>query len=315
MKRRTFAARLAFAATAMPTAVRATVASSSMVRGIDDAGRAIVLDRPARRVVTLAPALTELVYAAGGGPAMVGTVLPNDAPPEAQALPVVGDALRFDVERLLGLRPDLVLAWHHGNPERALAPLEAAGITLFRLEPRRLDDVPVALERVGALLGTAPLAHEQARVLRAEIDAVRAAHRGATPVRVFYQVWSEPLMTLNGHHLVSDLIAACGGVNVFASLGPLVPQLSAESVLVANPEVFLTARDGFHDPSGLRRDADDPAYARWMRFRDLTPVRRRWLYALDGDLVARPGPRIAHGARAICAALDEVRRERAARPR
>jgi len=188
-------------------------------------------------------------------------------------------------------------------------------VTLFRLEPRRLDDVPATLERLGTLLGTAPFAHERAQALRAEIEAVRAAHRGVAPVRVFYQVWSEPLMTLNGRHLVSDLIAACGGVNVFAGLDPLVPQLSSESVLVARPEVFLTARDGFHPEAGVRRDPADPAYARWLRFRDLAAVRNRWLYALDGDIVTRPGPRIARGARAICAALDEVRRERAARPR
>jgi len=314
MKRRTVAAALVLAV-AVSSTVHAADAPLAPVRAVDDAGRAIVLQRPARRVVTLAPALTELVYAAGGASAMVATILPNDAPAEARALPLVGDALRFDVERVLSLHPDLVLAWHHGNPERALAPLEAAGVTLFRMEPRRLDDVPVALERIGALLGTGPLAHERALALRADIEGVREAHRGVAPVRVFYQVWSEPLMTLNGSHLVSDLISACGGVNVFAALGPLVPQLSTESVLAADPEVFLTARDGFHVASGERRDPDDPAYARWLRFRHLTAVRNRWLYALDGDLVTRPGPRIAQGVRAICAALDEVRALRAAGPR
>jgi len=285
------------------------------IRAIDDAGRTFVLDRPATRIVTLAPALTELVYAAGGGGAMVATVRPNDAPAAARALPVIGDALRFDVERLLALKPDLVLAWHHGNPERALEQLEATGVRLFRLEPRRLDEVATALERVGVLVGRGAIARERAAALRREIEDVRAAHRAAAPVTVFYQVWSDPLMTLNGQHLVSDLIAACGGRNAFAGLAPLVPQLSTESVLAANPEVFLTARDRFRGASGVRRDPADPAYARWQRFDQLTALRRGWLYVLDGDLVTRPGPRIALGARAICAALDEARRERTAHPR
>jgi len=308
MSRRALGAGLALVVS-IATAATAGEAPAP-IRAVDDAGRTVVLARPARRVVTLAPALAELVHAAGGGPAMVATVRPNDAPSEARALPLVGDALRFDVERLLALHPDLVIAWQHGNPERALAQLEAAGITLYRLEPQRLDDVAVALERIGTLLGTAALAHERAVALRREIAALREAHRGVLPVRVFYQVWNEPLMTLNGRHLVSDVLAACGGVNVFAALGPLVPQLSTESVLAAQPEVFLTAKDQAR--AAVERDAVDPAFARWQRFADLVAVRRRWFYVLDGDLVTRPGPRIARGVRAVCEALDEVRHERAA---
>jgi iron complex transport system substrate-binding protein len=278
---------------------------------VDDAGHTLALAAPARRVVTLAPALTELVYAAGGADALLATVRPNDAPPEARALPLVGDALRFDVERILALKPDLVLAWHHGNPERALAQLESLGVPLFRLEPRRLDEVPVALERVGALLGRSQAAHARADALRRDIDEVRAAHRAAAPIRVYYQVWAEPLMTLNGRHLVSDQIAACGGHNVFADLAPLVPQVSTESVLAADPEVFLTARDAFDAPDGMRRDPAATEWARWQRFPAVAAVRRGALYVLDGDLVTRPGPRIALGARAVCAALDAARRDRA----
>jgi iron complex transport system substrate-binding protein len=303
--------RLVVALASILFASQAAGAGGWPLRLVDDAGRTFTLAAPARRVISLAPALTELAYAAGGADAMLATVRPNDAPASAHALPLVGDALRFDVERILALQPDLVLAWHHGNPERALAQLESLGVPLFRLEPRRLDEVPIALERVGALLGHPEAARARAQALRHDIAEVRTVHRDAPSIRVYYQVWAEPLMTLNGRHLVSDLIAACGGRNVFASLAPLVPQVSTEAVLAADPEVFVTARDAFDAPDGMRRDPAAAEWARWQHLPAVTAVRRGALYVLDGDLVTRPGPRIALGARAVCAALDAARRDRA----
>ena len=281
---------------------------------VDDASRPFRLDRPARRVVTLAPNLTELVYAVGGGAALVGTVTLSTFPEEARAVPRVGDYQRFDIERILLLKPDLVLAWHHGNPGRELAQLAAAGLPLYHLEPRRLDDVPRALERVGELLGRAEQGHARAVALRSEIAELRRLHRNAESLSVFYQVWSSPLMTLNGRHIVSDVIALCGGRNVFADLPPLVPQLSTESVVAANPQVMLSAREDADAGPALKRGANDPAFAAWARYPSLDAVRRNWLYTLPGDLIARQGPRIVDGARAVCAALEEVRAERRTRP-
>ena len=287
--------------------VRAEVAQ------VDDAGRRIVLPRPAARVVSLAPSLTEIVHAAGGGAALVGANTLSDHPPAARALPRVGDAQRIDVERVLALRPDLVLVWRHGNTGRELAQLEAAGITLFQLEPRRLDEVPRAIERVGGLLGTDAAAREAARRLRDELDTLRRAHANATPVRVFYQVWPSPLMTLNGEHLVSDVIALCGGVNVFAGLAPLVPQVSVEAVVVADPRVIIASREAPGDSDGARREPAHPAFAAWARHPRMAAVRSGHLYSIAGDHISRQGPRVVLGAQALCGVLDEVRRERVGR--
>ena len=281
---------------------------------VDDASQTFRLDRPAQRVITLAPNLTELVYAVGGGATLVGTVTLSTFPDEARAVPRVGDYQRFDIERILLLKPDLVLAWHHGNPSRELAQLAAAGLPLYHLEPRRLDDVPRALERVGELLGRAEQGRTRAGALRDEIAELRRAHRNVDPVSVFYQVWSNPLMTLNGQHIVSDVIALCGGRNVFAELPQLVPQLSTESVVAANPQVMLSAREDADSGPVLKRGVNDAAFTGWLRYTSLEAVRRNWLYTLPGDLIARQGPRIVDGARGVCAALDEVRAERRARP-
>jgi len=288
--------------------------SSTAATFVDDAGRPFRLDHPAQRVITLAPNLTELVYAVGAGSTLVGTVTLSNFPKEAKAVPRVGDHQRFDVERILLLKPDLVLAWYHGNPGRELAQLEAAGLLLYYLEPRRLDDVARALERVGDLLGRGAEGRARANAWRDDIAQLRQAHRGAEPVSVFYQVWRNPLMTLNGEHIVSDVIALCGGRNVFADLPQLVPQLSTESVVAANPQAMLSAREDEDDRPVLKRGADDAAFMSWSSYASIDAVRRNWLYTLPGDLIARQGPRIADGARAVCAALDQVRAERRSRP-
>lgn len=281
---------------------------------MDDAGREFTVDRPATRVIALAPNLTELVYAVGAGATLIGTVTSSTYPEAARSVAKVGDHQRFDIERILLLKPDLVLAWQHGNPGRELAQLEAAGLPLYRLEPRRLDDVPRALERVGELLGHADQGRVAAQTLRTEIGELRRRYRGAEPVTVFYQVWSSPLMTLNGEHIVSDVIELCGGRNVFAALPQLVPHLSTESVVVANPEVMLSAHEDASGGNALQRGGTSAAFATWLRYPTLEAVRRQWLFTLPGDLIARQGPRIVEGARAVCAALDQVRAERRAKP-
>ncbi|MEO8079882.1 MAG: cobalamin-binding protein [Caldimonas sp.] len=281
----------------------------------DDAGRTIEFARPPQRIVTLAPSLTELVFAAGGGAAVVGTDRFSDAPDAARRIPRVGDASRLDVERVIGLRPDLVIVWRHGNNLRELGQLEAAGIRLFFLEPRRLDDVPRAIERLGVLLGHDSEAKARAATLRESLEQLRRAHRDAVPVSVYFQVWSTPLMTINGEQLINDVIALCGGRNVFAGLAPLVPVISTESVVAADPQAMFTADREEGGGAWLKRDPTHPAFALWRRQPTLTAVRRGWLFAINGDAISRQGPRIVAGAEAMCSALDTVRHEaRAEKP-
>jgi iron complex transport system substrate-binding protein len=293
-------------------AFAAMAACAAPLTAVDDAGRTLVFDRPASRVVTLAPSLAELVFAAGGGEAIVGTTSLSDHPPAARAIARIGDASRLDVERIVALEPDLVIVWRSGNTSRELEQLEATGLRLFRIEPQRLADVPRAIERLGALLGREAAANAAAESLRQRLAVLRDSHAAAAPVRVFYQVWSNPLMTINRQQLVSDVIDLCGGRNVFAALRPLVPLVSNESVVAADPEAIFSA-DELGRSEDLRRDVDAPAFAAWRRHPGVAAVRGGWLYTLNGDAISRQGPRIVDGAEAVCRALDEVRRERRAR--
>lgn len=277
---------------------------------VDDAGRSVEFTRPAQRVITLAPSLTEIVYAVGAGPLLVGTMDTSNHPEAAKLVTRIGDYQRLDVERILSLKPDLILVWHHGNQGRELEQLEAAGLRLFYLEPQRLDDVPKALLRIGALLGRSGQAEQLASTWRGELAALRERYARAAPVSVFFQVWSQPLMTLNDRHLISDVIALCGGRNVFGMLPSLVPQLSVESVVAAAPEVMLTTRESARPEPAWQRDPKHTAFDVWQRFSTLPSVKHRWMYTVPGDLLTRPGPRAMEGAKAVCAAFDQVRSER-----
>ncbi|WP_269506061.1 cobalamin-binding protein [Burkholderia sp. IMCC1007] len=273
----------------------------------DDAGNTVTLPAPARRVISLAPHATELVYAAGGGAKLVGTVTYSDYPPAAQAVPRVGDNKALDLERIAALKPDLIVVWRHGNAERQIDALRALHIPLFFSEPKHLDDVTSSLLRLGTLLGTEPAAAATAASFSRDIAALRARYATRAPVTMFFQVWDRPLMTLNGDHLINDVITLCGGRNVFAALKPLVPTVTDEAVLAANPEAIVTT-----SPGATRSDAPLPSLARWRTWPAMTAVARSNLFAIDGDLLTRPSPRIAQGAAALCEDLDTARARRPA---
>ncbi|RQZ12632.1 cobalamin-binding protein [Burkholderia sp. Bp9031] len=274
----------------------------------DDAGNTVTLPASAQRVISLAPHATELVYAAGGGAKLVGTVTYSDYPPAAQAVPRVGDNKALDLERIAALKPDLIIVWRHGNAERQTDALRALHIPLFFSEPKHLDDVATSLRRLGTLLGTEPVADAAAASFSRDIAALRARYATRPPVTMFFQVWDRPLTTLNGAHLFNDVIALCGGRNVFAALKPLAPTVTDEAVLAANPEAIVTTSAG-----ATRSDAPLPSLARWRAWPALTAVAHNNLFAIDGDLLTRPSPRIAQGAAALCEDLDAARARRPAR--
>ncbi len=279
--------------------------SHAAVSVTDDTGATVTLPAPAQRVISLAPHVTELLYAAGGGARVIGAVSYSDYPPEAKQLPRVGDNKALDLERIVALKPDLIVVWRHGNAQRQIERLREMHIPLFFSEPHRLDDVAVSLTKLGQLLGTSPVADAAAAAYRRDIAGLRSRYASRAPVSVFYQVWDQPLMTLNGEHMVSDVIALCGGRNVFAQLEPLVPTVSTEAVLAANPEAIVTAAPGATKP-----DTTLPQLGAWRAWPSLTAVANNNLFAIDGDLINRPAPRIAQGAKQMCEDLDLARSRR-----
>jgi len=274
------------------------VSAQARIQVDDDTGQPVVLAAPARRVVSLGPHLTELAYAAGGADAMVGVIRFSDFPEAAQALPVVGDAHVVDFERIAQLKPDLVLVWGSGLNERHKARLRSLGLTVYESEIRRAQGIPDTLRRLGTLLGRVDVAEAAARRFESQWQSLAERYRGAAPVRVFWQLWHEPLMTVNREHLISEAMRACGGVNVFADLPLLTPAVSREAAITADPQLIAgsgRAEDAAHD------------FAAWQRFGQVSAVRRQRFAAIDGNLIGRMGPRFVEGAQRLCQAIADAR--------
>lgn len=273
----------------------------AVIKMQDDAGDTVVLAKPAQRVVSLAPHVTELLFAAGGADRIVGTVNYSDYPPAARAIPRVGDNRQVDIERLLALKPDLLVVWRHNASQRQMEQLRKLGIPLYYSESHTLNDLPEAVLRMGQLLGTEPQAQQNASELRRRIDSLVSRYRDRPVVRVFYQVWDRPLYTLNERHIVSDAIRICGGENVFGRLSNTATSITPEAVLLENPEAIV---------SGDRNDQTVSGIDMWSRYPTLLAVRRGNLFAISGDLMNRSGPRIIEGAAALCERLEEARKRR-----
>lgn len=254
-------------------------------------------DAASPRIVSLAPHLTEIAYAAGAGPALVGTVEYSDFPAAARGLPRVGDGWRVDFERVLALRPDVVLAWSSGTPRATIDRLAAMRLRIVEVPTFRLADVPAALRLIGELAGTGAEAERAAQRFESGVERLRRQYAGAPPLDVFVQIDDEPLFTVNGRHVISEAVELCGGRNVFAGLAQIAPQIDVEAVLAQDPAVILSTDDTIADP--LRQ---------WRRWPELAAVRGGTVYSLPSDTVARASPRLVEGVRAVCDALDDARR-------
>jgi iron complex transport system substrate-binding protein len=269
----------------------------------DDTGQVLHLAGPARRIVSLAPHITELLYAAGAGHRLVGTVDYSNYPEAARRLPRVGGYSAVDLEAVAALKPDLVIAWGSGNRDIHLARLAALGIPVFVSEPHKLADVGRSIETFGRLAGSEVIAAEAARAFEQRRTALAVRYAARPAVRVFYQVWDRPLMTVNGEHLISDVMWLCGGRNVFADLPQLAPTVSVEGVLAADPEVIVASGMGEERPDWLDQ---------WRRWPGLTAAARGNLYFIHPDLIQRHTPRILDAAERLCGFLDEARARRPA---
>jgi iron complex transport system substrate-binding protein len=278
-----------------------TSAATAAVSVVDDTGRTVTLTRPAQRIVSLAPHATELLFAAGAGKAVVGVVRYSDFPAAAKQVPVVGDYNALDLETLLSLKPDLIVAWQSGNPPAAIERLLKFNIPVFLSEPRHLEDIATNLERLGQLAGTQKAADVASAQFRAALLQLRADYSGKSPVTVFYQIWDRPLITLNGTHMISAVLELCSGKNLFAALPVIAPEVSMESVLAADPEVIIASGSASSEDHGL---------GQWARWPVLRAVRNKQLYFVEPDNIQRSTPRLLQGAKEICQALEVARRYR-----
>lgn len=252
-----------------------------------------------QRIVTLAPHLTELVFAAGAGDLLVGVSAYSDYPAAASNLTIVSDAFTVDQERLALLQPDLLLAWQSGTPVHVVDELRAAGFRVETLRTRGIGDIAAALRRIGELSSRESLANTAADEFLAALAMLKSEYAEVAPISVFYQISTRPLYTINDEHFIGEVLAICGGQNVFADLAQLAPSVSVEAVIERDPEVLLSADDGSGNP-----------FAAWQRWDSLAANRYGNHFSINAAEVARATPRLLQAGREVCSALEQARRNR-----
>ncbi|MDG2238110.1 MAG: cobalamin-binding protein [Arenicellales bacterium] len=273
-------------------------ADAAPVQVLDDTQAQIQLNAPAQRIISLAPNLTEILFFIGAGDRVVGTVDHSDYPPAALQVPRVGSHSRFDFETILRMQPDLILAWESGNPAALVTRLEQLGLTVYRAEPATLALIASTLVRIGKLTGNEKTANRLAGQFLEETKSIRNTFHRKKLIRVFYQVWHNPLITLNGDHLVSRLLEDCGARNVFANLPDIAPTVSRESVISRNPTAIIAG-----DGTGGSHQALD----HWANWDQVDAVANGRLYIVNSDHLHRHSPRILKGMRELCRIIDRAR--------
>jgi iron complex transport system substrate-binding protein len=275
-----------------------SVAAKADINVTDAYGFNVKLEQPAKRIISLAPHTTELLFAAGAGERIVGTVEYSDYPAAALKIPRIGGYLAVDLEHILTLKPDLVVVGFSGNGADLLEQLRGLGLTVYVSEPKNFEDIATTLEDIGTLTGSQQ-GHEAAQRFRQRLHRLTQQYATSARVSVFYQIWDSPLMTVNGDHLINRVIELCGGHNVFAQLPALNPTISLEAVLARNPDAIIA--------SGM--DKERPEWLdNWRHWPQLTAASAQHLFYIPPDLLQRPTPRLLDGAEQLCQALDEVRR-------
>lgn len=261
----------------------------------DDAGRTVTLPAPAHRIVSLAPNITDTLYAAGAGSFVVGTSRFSEHPEAARHIPVVGDATMLDLERIVALRPDVIMVWKSGTPAAQVEKLARLGIPIYYAETTRLADIPTATRRFGQLAGTAPVANANANAFAQALDGIRRTYAGKKRVKVFFQIWDRPLMTIGRAQMISDALDLCGGQNIFNDLTQPAPAVGREAVLARRPDVIMTA--------GGNGDSLDT----WTQAASLPAAQHGNVMVIDAPTLALPSPSILPSVRTLCMRLDEAR--------
>jgi len=267
---------------------------------VDDAGNTLIFSQPVKRIVSLAPHATELLFAAGATKQITGTVSYSDYPEAAKKIPRIGSYNKFDLESIIAMSPDLIFAWQDGNPEEQLNKMREMGFNIFISEPRKFKDVAENIRSMGKLLGTEKVAEQKAKAFLTELDNLKHQYQPRKLVNIFYQVWNEPLITIGSGHLVGQVIKFCGGRNVFGDLSVISPRVSIEAVMEKNPDVIV---------AGMALGRED-WIEQWQKWKGLKAVKNKHVYAIDADLIVRQTPRVLKGTRLMCEYLDRVRNKK-----
>jgi len=278
---------------------------SPAIEVIDDASRSVVLEQPAQKIISLSPHITELIYSAGAGEKIIAVDDYSDYPEAAKSIARIGDANHLDIEKIISLQPDLIVAWGSGQSHNQfIEQLIHLQLTVYISSPEDLEAIPHTVENLGKLAGTYDYAQQQGQKFRDELKNIINEYRERPSITVFYEIWNQPLFTINGQHVMSKVIEICGGINVFADLAILSPEVNIESVISANPDVIIASGIKSGSENGSQRP---PWLDNWLQWPTITAAKNNHLYHIPPDLIHRQTFRILQGARILCEQLQTAR--------
>ncbi|QBZ82984.1 Vitamin B12-binding protein [Hydrogenovibrio crunogenus] len=255
---------------------------------------------PYERVITLSPHLTEMVYSAGAGSKLVGAIAYSNYPASAKTLPIVGTYNALNLEKIIQLKPDLILAWQSSNQSKVLERLQQLGFKVELFEPRKLSDIPRDIKRIGTLLNTSQIADALANRLMSTLTTVKRQYQELTKIRFFYQIWDDPMMTVNGQVFISQAIETCGAENIFAQQKILAPEVDTESVLKRNPDVILL---------GGETAVQKTWYQNWLKWPQINAVKNKQIYLINTNHFQRPTARLIHHLPDLCQRIHNARQK------
>ena len=258
-----------------------------------------LLTKPIERIISLAPHTTELLFAAGAGDKIIATVEYSNFPEAAKRLPRVGSYNKLDMERILSFQPDLIVTWKTRATATQVEKLQKLGLHVVFTEPRSLVGIDEELKRLGKLVGSEQKANHAANEYLNKLEQLQSKYQGKNKLRAFYQIWDKPLMTINGEHLISDVMQLCGLENIFANINNLVPRISEEAVLKQDPQVIIAGGMAKLNPEWTKK---------WQRWKTLSATRHNALIDINPDIIQRHSPRILQGASVLCNKADTIRK-------
>lgn len=271
----------------------------AQIQVIDDDQYAITLPKKAQRIISLSPSITEMLFAAGAGKQIVGVVSYSDYPPQAKNISSVGSYNSLDIEKIISLNPDLIIAWKSGNPMKQINKLKSLGYPVFMSEALNFKDIASNIKKYGILSGNEQLSLHQSQLFLDAINKLEKQYQGKTKVRVFIQIWNKPVMTVGAKHIISHVIHLCGGKNIFDDT-ELTITPGIESIVQLKPELILSTGMANLATQWLKR---------WENWTMIPAVKNHHLYGTNPDLLVRHSPRLLQGAKNVCQLIDKVRKE------
>lgn len=281
-----------------------SVAVAKNYCAIDDSGTTLCLKSYPRRIISLAPSATELLYAIGAAKQMLAVDQSSDFPLAAKKLPKVGGYPSISIEKVLSMNPDLVIVWPGGNSPQLIEQIEKGGVAIFRLNAVSLEGIAEDMRKLGAITGNAQKANVAADSFIRRLAHLKETYQHQRPISVFFEIWNSPLMSVGNNNFMNSLISLCGGQNIFADAGVRFPVISIESLLIRNPEVIIATSTMNQIETTQKSLANY-----WGKWPMLTAVKKKHIFVVNSDLISRPTLRILEGVEEVCRYLESVRKE------